>query len=136
MPVWHIFHNDSAFTAADLQGLAEAITSLYDSFLPKFYVNVLFHPIKTSNLYVGGRPTDKFVRIQVDHIARSIKDDVQERKRFLEHVALILKPYIQDKGLSWEFNVDETPFDLWTVNGLIPPAPASDAEARWRVENI
>ncbi|WP_342193246.1 tautomerase family protein [Serratia ureilytica] len=44
-------------------------------------------------------------------------------------------PYITARGLRWELHVDETPFSLWTVDGLKPPAPGTAAGERWRKEN-
>ncbi|MBB2162685.1 tautomerase family protein [Gluconacetobacter sacchari] len=39
------------------------------------------------------------------------------------------------RGHRWELHVDETPFELWTLDGFRPPAPNSPAELRWRQEN-
>ena len=135
MPVWQITHHENAFTDADKQAIAQEITSLYETIIPRFYVNVFFHPLPKSSFFIGGEQTDDFVRFQVDHIARSIKDDVEERRRFLAHIDTVLKPFIQDRGLRWELNIDDTPFELWTINGLIPPPPNSPMEAKWRQEN-
>jgi len=35
-----------------------------------------------------------------------------------------------------EFRADETPRDLWMINGLIPPPHGSDAEQLWASENL
>jgi len=73
MPLHRIFHPPSAFSSADKQALSERITTLYtDVGLPAFYVVVLFTPIEKDSFYVGGKSTDKFVRIVVQHLARQI----------------------------------------------------------------
>lgn len=38
-------------------------------------------------------------------------------------------------GLDWEFHIDETAFDLWSIQGYRPPLPDSEDEKRWRREN-
>ncbi|MGP2690862.1 tautomerase family protein [Serratia nevei] len=37
--------------------------------------------------------------------------------------------------MRWELHVDETPFSLWTIEGLKPPAPGTTAGEKWRSEN-
>ncbi|MET0272895.1 MAG: tautomerase family protein, partial [Phenylobacterium sp.] len=74
------------------------------------------------------------VRVWVDHIARTFGSE-EIKERFLTAVASLLKPYIDDRGLRWEMHVDETPFSLWTIQGLRPPLPDTEAELRWRTEN-
>src|SRR3990167_1827464 len=71
MPLWKIYHPVGAFTAAEKQQLSERITGLY-SRLPKFYVGVVFQEVATDSFFIGGQPAAKFVRIWVDHIARTL----------------------------------------------------------------
>ncbi|MCP1196062.1 tautomerase family protein [Acetobacter senegalensis] len=134
MPMWQIYHPENAFTDEDKKEIAQKITGIYESFLPRFYVNVFFQALSKSNFYIGGEPTDDFVRIVIDHIARAIKDPV-EQKQFLRGCAHILSPYVAERGYRWELNVDETPFDLWTLNGFKPPLPNTPAGIKWRLEN-
>ena len=42
MPMWQIYHPEAAFSESDKQELAGKITAIYESFLPRFYVNVFF----------------------------------------------------------------------------------------------
>lgn len=133
MPLWKIYHPTSAFSAADKQALAERITALY-SRLPKFYVGVIFQEVQADCFYVGGEPADKFVRIWVDHIARTLPTP-ELKAWWIGACDEALAPYIRDRGLDWEFHIDETPFDLWSIQGLRPPPPNSEAEKRWIAEN-
>jgi len=133
MPLWKIYHPVGKFSASDKQAIAERITSIY-RILPKFYVGVVFQEVPRDCLYIGGEPADDFVRIWVDHIARSFSDE-EVRARFLDAVSQLLAPFIAERGLRWEVHVDETPFSLWTIQGLRPPLADSLAEERWIVEN-
>ncbi len=133
MPLWKFYHPEDAFTADEKQAIAGKITKIYRT-LPKFYVGVVFQAVPKTSFYVGGEPADDFVRIWVDHIARTFNDE-DLKGRFLAAVAQLLAPYIADRGLRWEMHVDETPFSLWTIQGLRPPLPDSDAEKRWIAEN-
>lgn len=133
MPLWKIYHPENAFSAQDKQALSQAITALY-SRLPKFYVGVVFQEVAKDCFFVGGEPTDKFVRIWVDHIARTLPSP-EAKAWWIKACDEALAPYIGDRGFDWEFHIDETPFDLWSIQGLRPPPANSQAEARWIAEN-
>jgi phenylpyruvate tautomerase PptA (4-oxalocrotonate tautomerase family) len=133
MPLWKIYHPIGVFTAEDKQAIAEKITSIYRA-LPKFYVGVVFQDVLPDSFFVGGERADDFVRIWVDHIARTFNDEGL-KIRFLEACGKLLAPFIAERGLRWEMHVDETPFSLWTIQGLRPPPPDCVAERRWKADN-
>jgi phenylpyruvate tautomerase PptA (4-oxalocrotonate tautomerase family) len=133
MPLWKVYHPEAAFSAEDKKVIAEKITRIY-RMLPSFYVGVVFQPIPKDSFFVGGEPADDFVRIWVDHIARTFADE-EIKGRFLAACAQVFDPYVAQRGLRWEMHVDETPFSLWTIQGLRPPPPGSAAEAGWIAEN-
>lgn len=58
MPLWHIYHPPTTFTTtASKRSLATALTKLYtDIGLPAFYVNVFFHSMQPSDVWIGGVP--------------------------------------------------------------------------------
>lgn len=134
MPLWKIYHPVGAFTDADKAALAEKITDLYGTFMPRFYVGIIFQEIEANNFYVGGKPVDRFVRFVMEHIARSFPDLAASR-RFIDRINAIIKPYVEDRGYDWELHVDETPFDYWSINGIYPPRPGTEDDKRWRAEN-
>ncbi|MBR7621053.1 tautomerase family protein [Phenylobacterium sp. 20VBR1] len=133
MPLWKIYHPENAFSVQDKHALSQAITALY-SRLPKFYVGVVFQPVPADSFFVGGEPADNFVRIWVDHIARTLPTP-EAKAWWIKACDDAMAPYIRDRGFDWEFHIDETPFDLWSIQGLRPPPANSDAEARWISEN-
>ncbi|MGS4252904.1 tautomerase family protein [Serratia marcescens] len=126
MPLWQIYHPEPAFSAADKRAIAQKVTALYQDFLPRFYVNVFFHALLPGSAYLGGEPADDFVRVTIDHIARAMDNDA-EQQQFLAACTRILQPYLATRGLRWELHVDETPFSLWTIEGLKPPLPGTAA---------
>jgi len=133
MPLWKFYHPENAFSPEDRQAIAERITGIYRA-LPKFYVGVVFQAVPRDSFFIGGEPADDFVRIWVDHIARTFADE-DMKLRFLTACDRLLAPYIADRGLRWEMHVDETPFSLWTIQGVRPPLPDTAEEARWISEN-
>lgn len=133
MPLWKVYHPAKAFSPADKKALSERITALY-SRLPKFYVGVVFQQVEPENFYVGGEPADNFVRIWVDHIARTLPT-AETRTWWIGQVDEALAPYIRDKGLDWEFHIDETSFELWSIQGVRPPLAGTADEKRWIEEN-
>ncbi len=133
MPLWKIYHPEAAFSDDDKRAIAERLTGLYRD-LPPFYVGVVFEVVAKTSFYIGGQPADDFVRIAVDHIARQINDD-DIRQQFLAAIGRLLAPYIADRGLRWEIHIDETPFNLWAIQGLRPPVPGTPAGEVWRLDN-
>lgn len=129
MPLWTIYHPVDAYTPADRQAMAAAITTLYP-ILPKFYVGVVFHAMTPDTLFIGGEPRDNFVRIAVDHIARQFSDD-DRRGRWLTWANTTLQPFLGDRGFDWELHIDETPPNIWLIQGMRPPGPNSEDEKRW-----
>jgi len=133
MPLWKIYHPVNAYTPQDKQNFAEKITNLYQR-LPKFYVGVVFQDVPKDAFYIGAKPVDNFVRIWVDHIARTLPTP-EAKEYWLKISNEAIAPFVKDRGYDWEFHIDETPFDLWSIQGLRPPTPNSDAEKRWVLEN-
>ena len=133
MPLWRIYHAPGAFSVGDKQELAARITQAYD-FLPRFYVNVLFRELDPDSFYIGGKATGNFVRICIEHIARSFSTD-EQKTWFIARIEDAIAPYVKARGRDWEFHILETPFDLWRVQGYVPPKPGTDDEKRWKEEN-
>jgi phenylpyruvate tautomerase PptA (4-oxalocrotonate tautomerase family) len=135
MPLWKIYHPVGAYTSEDKKQFSEAITSIYEAIpIPKFYVVVVFEEVAADNFFVGGDSHDKFVRINIDQMARTLPGSVL-RQWWVHHLDEVIKPWIADRGYDWEFTIDEAPADLWSLQGHIPPPFESHAEKRWVAEN-
>ena len=119
MPLWKVYHPVGAYTREDKHTFAKRITDIYSS-LPKFYVDVVFQEVPQDSFYFGGEPAPNFVRIHMDHIARQLTSEAAKTK-FLARVEDAIAPFVKDRGFDWEFHIDETPFDLWAVQGIRPP---------------
>ncbi|KAH7696574.1 hypothetical protein AAVH_36355, partial [Aphelenchoides avenae] len=113
MPLHRIYHAVGAFTDEQKHGLAQAITDVYvDKVgLPPFYVNVFFIEIPKSNFFIGAKPTDKFVRITVQHIARQFEND-EQKKGFMDLYEGAIAPFIKERGFDWETSVELVDRDL------------------------
>jgi len=102
MPLHRIYHPLSAFSSTDKAALSERITAIYtDRGLPAFYVVILFIPVESESFYVGGKSTDKFVRVVAQHLARHFPD-IETKNKFMEQYENALAPSIKDKGYDWE----------------------------------
>jgi len=134
MPMWKVYYSEGAYTAEDTQEFAEAITGLYTQYnLPAFYVTALFHELPADMFYIGGEQASGYIRIWVDHIARRIPD---EYNRFwMDAVNEMIAPFTAERGHRWEVHIDNTPMDLWTIDGFYPPPADSDEEKRWARDN-
>ena len=152
MPLWQLFTPENAFTPEEKADLANKITNIYSGpkakanlgfELPRFYTTVVFHEIKADSFFVGGKSHDKFVQIEVVHIARTNEGAAALAGITVEEilggtsrsVSEALKPYIADRGYEVEFHVETAPFETWKIDGMTPPAPESAAERRWFEEN-
>lgn len=136
MTCWEIFAPENTFSEKDKQQLSEAITSIYVDYvgLPEFYVVVIFHEKPGHSIYVGGKSNNSFVRIRIDHCSRHL-DTPEARAACMAVIEKKLAPLIKERGLAWEVHIDETPMDLWRVQGMVPPLPGSDMEKAWAKEN-
>jgi phenylpyruvate tautomerase PptA (4-oxalocrotonate tautomerase family) len=134
LPLWNIYCPESTYSAEDKRALAERITDLYAEFgLPRFFVSVVFQELPRDSYFVGGEPTGDFIRIWIDQIARRIPDDA--RGWWMKRVRETVDPFVTERGLRWEVHIDDTPRELWSINGLKPPAEGSEEEQRWAREN-
>ncbi|SFM79515.1 tautomerase family protein [Nitrosomonas communis] len=135
MPLWKIYHPVGSFTTEDKKSLSERITNVYASVpIPKFYVVIIFEEITKDSCFVGGELHNKFIRFKVDQIARTLPGPVI-REWWVKTLDEVIAPYVKDRGYDWEISIDETPFDLWSLQGEIPPPFESIAEKRWVTEN-
>jgi phenylpyruvate tautomerase PptA (4-oxalocrotonate tautomerase family) len=133
MPLWKIYHPENAYSSVDKEGFATRIADLYPT-LPRFYVGVVFQAIPKESFYIGGKPVGNFVRIWVDHIARKTPTP-EARAAWVGKCDSAIAPYVRDRNFDWEFHIDETPFDLWSIQGLIPPPDKSEPFMKWLNEN-
>lgn len=136
MPYWEIYTPENAYSAEDKEQLAAAITDACVGFvqIPAFYVVVRFHEYAADEMYVGGKAQDNFVRIVVDTIARQMETP-EIRAAVMTAIEAAMVPFIKDRGYDWEIHLDETPMDLWRVQGIVPPPAMSDMEKLWAKEN-
>jgi phenylpyruvate tautomerase PptA (4-oxalocrotonate tautomerase family) len=135
MPLWKIYHPVGAFTAEDKKKLSQAVTDLYAGIpIPRFYVVMIFEEVAKDSCFVGGQPHNKFIRFKIDQIARTIPGAVL-REWWMKTLDSVLAPFVKDRGYDWEVSIEETPCDLWSLQGETPPPFESVAEKRWVKEN-
>ncbi|KAJ7598094.1 putative oxalocrotonate tautomerase [Mycena floridula] len=133
MPLHRIYVPPSLYSEAEKAALAGAITKIY-SFMPSFYVVVIFIDVPKTNYFVGGQKTDNFVRFVVHHVARHIDGDADKRN-FMDKYETVLAPFTRDKGVDWEVQVAELDRVLWNENGMAPPLSGTEEEKLWQIEN-
>jgi hypothetical protein len=124
MPIWKIFHGPETFTdATERHELARRITDFYVSRkLPAYYVNVQYFPLSPDRYYTGGNPISKTVFVEILHVARHWdRKDRAWATGLKDSIDGIVRPYTIDKGLHLEFAVQESPVELWRINGIDPP---------------
>ena len=135
MPLWRVYHPDNYFTAAEKTTLARSITSVYTHLLPAFYVEVFFVPMSSSSMYQGGEVRNNLVRLVGEHIARNFGGDKDRMQGMMKRINGAVQELLESKGAEWEAHIAETPYDLWTIQGMQPPQPGSEAETLWKKEN-
>lgn len=135
MPLWNVYCPGGAFSAQQRKTLAADITTVYTEYgrMPAFYVDVVFHEVTEGSLLIGGEPVNNFIRITVAHIARQLRPD--QKRATMDLLESVLARHIKDRGFDWEIHIDETPRELWNIQGFRPPDEGSDAEGLWIKEN-
>ena len=114
MPLWHVYHPPTTFTtAASKTALAAAFTKLYtDVGLPPFYVNVYFHQIPATDIYIGGQPQEStepgveplarpFVRFVGEQIAVRMEDSNEVYAEWLDKVDAVSLAVYPPLGEPW-----------------------------------
>src|SRR5471030_2306801 len=98
MPLWNVYHPVGAYSAKDKQVFAERITSLYTNIpIPKFYIGIVFQEIPKDSFFIGAEPRDNFVRIRVDHIARTLPAP-NIREWWVRTTDAAIAPFVKDRG--------------------------------------
>ncbi|KAH8927705.1 hypothetical protein BT69DRAFT_1347124 [Atractiella rhizophila] len=126
MPLHRIYHTPGAFTDQDKKELADSITSIYARMMPAFFVVVLFLPVEANNFFIGGKSTNNFVRITVEHLHIHFQNK-EQMYNFASHYETKIAPWIKAKGYDWEISISDTPREGWRENGINPPLPVGDA---------
>lgn len=135
MPLWKIYTPPEAYSEKERAEMAKKITALYTQIpIPAFYVVILFEEIPAGSYFVGGDAHSKFIRVKIDQIARTLPGPIL-REWWVRTIDKILAPHISGHGFDWEISIDETPFDLWSLQGESAPPFESIAEKRWVKEN-
>jgi phenylpyruvate tautomerase PptA (4-oxalocrotonate tautomerase family) len=134
MPLWKFYHTPDTLNDEQKAELATRITEDVYFRLPAFYVGVVFQEIKQTDFYIGGKPAQRFVRIWIDHIARTLPTP-ELRENWLDRARKAVEPLFTELDIRWEFHVDETTRDLWLIQGLVPPLANTETETKWKLEN-
>ncbi|ESK83932.1 4-oxalocrotonate tautomerase [Moniliophthora roreri MCA 2997] len=132
MPFYRYFVPRGLYTLEEKQALAKALADVY-SRLPPFYIAISFIEIEDGDFYVGGKSSNSFVRICVDHLAYHHEDEAAKRA-FMDRCEKAIAPWTKDKGIDWEIHISLEDPVLWNVNGLRPPRLGSEALELWRKE--
>ncbi|KAK5175787.1 uncharacterized protein LTR77_000927 [Saxophila tyrrhenica] len=130
MPLWDIHTPVDFFSPTEKHSLAQSITKIY-SMLPTFYVRVRFTELPADSYFTGGKPESNFVHLQIWHLARQLHG-TEQRQGFLRKVDEVLNPVMEAKGCDWEYTIDESPMDMWKLNGITPPEANSAMEKEWK----
>jgi phenylpyruvate tautomerase PptA (4-oxalocrotonate tautomerase family) len=137
MPLWNVHCPKGVYDAQDRQAFAAKVTDLYaesGAKLPRFYVSVVFHEFERDEFFMGGEPAERFVRINIDQIARQTPEP-ERRKRWIRKVNEWMAPFLHERGLHSEIHIDDTPTEFWIIDGILPPPAGSPDERRWAEEN-
>jgi len=135
MPLLRFYLPPGLLTSAEKKELSQQLTKIYLLFdLPAFYVNIIFSEIPSDSFYVGGEENDTFIRLVVEHLARSFSS-TEHQNRYMSKLDAVIKPLFDSKGYTWEYHIIESSRDLWKIQSIVPPPPRSEAEKMWSREN-
>jgi len=86
-----------ACSAQDKKKFAEQVTAMYSRIpIPKFYVVMIFEEVVADSVYVGGVSYGKFVRLKLEHMARTLPGPVV-REWWVKTVDQLIAPYVKDR---------------------------------------
>lgn len=135
MPLWTIHTPTGTYKAEEKKDFARDITAYYERIgLPRFYVVVVFQEHDSESFLIGGEPALSAVRVVVEHIAVHLGEP-EEMRDAAHSLDAVIAAHTKARGLYYEFHVDETPRELWMVDGYDPPPFGSRAETEWATRN-
>ncbi|KAJ7674043.1 putative oxalocrotonate tautomerase [Mycena polygramma] len=151
MPLHRFFTPKGLYSDEDKAAISEAVTSVY-VVIPKFYVVVVFIELEARNFFVGGKSTNKFLRIATEHYARNFPESVvyrhsvaqltliptfgdQVKRGFMDRYEKALEPFTKGRGIDWEVQINDADRTMWNENGMAPPLPGTEEENMWKREN-
>jgi phenylpyruvate tautomerase PptA (4-oxalocrotonate tautomerase family) len=136
MPLLRFYLAPNLLSPAEKHELAKKITDFYRSRspMPAFYIDVIYIEVPPDSIYIGGEESGDFIRLCIEHIYMNFPNEVRQLS-YLDGLDKILTPTFQSKGLRWEYHINNTPRELWKVQGLVPPPFGSSAEQVWMKEN-
>lgn len=136
MPLHVIYYPPNLWTNEEKAELVDRITTIYTNppaELPAFWVNVIFRPTPAEDFFIGGRgPSNNYVRIAVDHIARPLDKTTVGQRNFMNRYWQAIEPFTKGKGVGCEVSIDHTPSELWSIDGLRPPYAGTKEEVELR----
>ncbi|KAJ7465941.1 putative oxalocrotonate tautomerase [Mycena latifolia] len=98
MPLRRFFTPKGMYSPEDKAAIAAAVTGVYKK-IPPFYVVVLFIELDPQNFFVGGKSTDKFLRIAAEHYARNFSDD-KAKRNFMDRYEQALEPFTKRREID------------------------------------
>ncbi|ESK90080.1 4-oxalocrotonate tautomerase [Moniliophthora roreri MCA 2997] len=103
MPFHRWYCPPNLYTADEKKAIAAAITDVYKR-LPAFYVVVNFINVDRENFFVGGENSDRFVRISIHHLARTLHG-YEEKRAWMDKYEKAIEPWTKGKGIDWEVQI-------------------------------
>ncbi|KAE9404794.1 hypothetical protein BT96DRAFT_973000 [Gymnopus androsaceus JB14] len=125
MPFHRWYCSPNLYTKEEKQAIATAITGIYTS-LPPFYIKISY--------FVGGKSTDNFLRVDVQHLARTLQT-VEQKREFIKAYEKVIEPFTKGKGINWEVGVSLEDPVLWNINGIRPPPFNTEPFRVWKKGN-
>jgi len=151
MPLWRVYSAPNLLSEAEKASLSATITKSYTQYgIPSFYITILYVPLDPSDVHGGSTyPNPNFIRITVEQIAHKLPDG--ETDEGAARWDKVMSPLFDNLGLEfevlnkqrtllgetdllWEISIQETPQDLWQIQGLRSPPARSERETTWRKE--
>jgi len=71
MPLWKVHYPVGAYSAQDKRNSPKCHRDVFKDSDPKFYVVMILRKSPQSSFYVGGASHRKFVRLKLEHMART-----------------------------------------------------------------
>ncbi|KAK7054543.1 hypothetical protein VNI00_003741 [Paramarasmius palmivorus] len=133
MPFHRWYCPSGLYTADEKKAIAAAITDVYKR-LPAFYVVVNFINVDKENFFVGGKTSDKFVRICIHHLARTLTE-FKEKRAWMDKYEKAIEPWTKGKGINWEVQIANMDPAFWNENGMVPPPLESEPFYMWKEKN-
>jgi len=118
MPFNRLYYPEGSLSSADKAAIAKGITDVYAEKYPTHGTLIVFHSVPEDSFFNDGKVTKGLVRITLQFLEGSwnAREFIGVQQKFTD----AWKPYVMDRGLEYELQIEIASLNNISFNGFNP----------------